>query len=154
MWTWTGWAAVCGSSTSPERSLRGAREGGFTLLEVVVAFAVAALSIGIIYQIYASGLRATAMAEEYTRAAMLAEAALAQTGIEEPLVEGDLELESPDEAFRLERSIEAVEIEEPDGLAGVELQQMYRVVVTARWEAGGKPREVRLETLRLANVEP
>ncbi|MCB1866436.1 MAG: prepilin-type N-terminal cleavage/methylation domain-containing protein [Chromatiales bacterium] len=145
---------MCGSSTSPERSLRGAREGGFTLLEVVVAFAVAALSIGIIYQIYASGLRATAMAEEYTRAAMLAEAALAQTGIEEPLVEGDLELESPDEAFRLERSIEAVEIEEPDGLAGVELQQMYRVVVTARWEAGGKPREVRLETLRLANVEP
>ena len=65
------------------------KDGGFTLVEVLVAFAIVAVSLGALLQIFSGGLRSSRTAEAYATAALLAESKLARIGIEEPLEEGD-----------------------------------------------------------------
>ena len=49
------------------------KERGFSLLEVVVAFSILALSLGVLLQIFQGGLRGVAISRDYTKAVMLAE---------------------------------------------------------------------------------
>ncbi|MEZ5584104.1 MAG: type II secretion system protein [Candidatus Competibacteraceae bacterium] len=58
---------------------------GFSLLEVLVAFAILSLTLGVLLQVFATGLRNTANAEDYTRAVLQAESLLAQVGITLPV---------------------------------------------------------------------
>ena len=61
---------------------------GFTLLEILVAFTLLALAMGIIMQIFSRGVNGADLADRYAKAAMLAESKLAAIGIEEVLAEG------------------------------------------------------------------
>lgn len=49
---------------------------GFTLIEILVAFTVAALLLAALYQIFSTGLRSSASAENYANAVLLAESGL------------------------------------------------------------------------------
>jgi general secretion pathway protein I len=62
---------------------------GFTLLEVLVAFTLLALAMGIIMQVFSRGVNGADLADRYAKAAMLAESKLATVGVEEALAEGD-----------------------------------------------------------------
>lgn len=61
---------------------------GFSLLEILVAFSIMAISIGMLLSIFSSGLRNASVSEEYTSAVQIAEAILARPGIEMPLQQG------------------------------------------------------------------
>ena len=50
---------------------------GFSLLEVLVAFSILALSMGVLMQIFSGGLRNVGISEDYARAVALAETQLA-----------------------------------------------------------------------------
>ena len=50
---------------------------GFSLLEVLVAFTIAAVLLGVISQIYARGTAAALLGEEYTQAVVIAQSKLA-----------------------------------------------------------------------------
>ncbi len=52
------------------------RQGGISLLEVLVAFAIMALSLGVLMQIFGSGARAALRSEDYTKAVLVAQSAL------------------------------------------------------------------------------
>jgi general secretion pathway protein I len=54
------------------------RQSGFTLLEVVVAFAIFALSVGALYESFAGSLRRTLKAEAQERAWLSAQSLLAE----------------------------------------------------------------------------
>jgi general secretion pathway protein I len=58
---------------------------GFSLLEILVAFSILAVSLTILLNIFASGLNATSTAEDYTLAVQIAESLMAKTGVETPL---------------------------------------------------------------------
>jgi general secretion pathway protein I len=58
---------------------------GFSLLEILVAFSIMAISMGMLLSIFSSGLRNASVSEEYTSAVQIAEAILARPGIETPL---------------------------------------------------------------------
>ena len=73
------------ASTGPAQTR--ASESGFTLIEILVAFVIVALALGALLQVFATGLRSSSTAENYTMAALLAESKLAAMGIEEPLEE-------------------------------------------------------------------
>lgn len=58
---------------------------GFSLLEVLVAFTIAAMSLGVLFQIYAKGTTSAILGEEYAQAIVIAESKLAEVGISENL---------------------------------------------------------------------
>lgn len=57
---------------------RGARERGFTLIEVVVALTILGLILIVIFRIFGTGLTGLARADELQRAAIVAEGLAAQ----------------------------------------------------------------------------
>lgn len=57
---------------------RGARQEGFTLLEVVVAFAVFALSIGAIYGLFAGAIKRSLKGSERLTEVLVAQSLLAE----------------------------------------------------------------------------
>lgn len=57
---------------------------GFSLLEVLVAFAILSLSLGVLLQVFATGLRNAGVTDDYTRATLYAESILTAIGKEGP----------------------------------------------------------------------
>jgi len=61
---------------------------GFSLLEILVAFTIMAISLSILLNIFSSGVNTAVIAEDYIVATQIAESLMAKTGVEEPLVIG------------------------------------------------------------------
>jgi len=71
-------------------SLRGSRpqQGGFTLLEVLLAFVVFAMSFAVTLEILTGATRNTARAREYTESTLIAHSLMDQVGLDIPLEAG------------------------------------------------------------------
>jgi len=61
---------------------------GFTLLELLLAFVVFALSFATVLEILSGSMRNTVRAREYTEAALTAQSVMDQVGLEIPLLAG------------------------------------------------------------------
>jgi general secretion pathway protein I len=115
------------------------REAGFTLVEVVVAFAIAAVVLGALYTLMAGALRGEGGAAARDQALAVARAHLEAIGIEQPLAAGETTGVYPNGVpWRL--AIEPVETPSYRG-------QAFRIVLEPL-SATGKPL-ARLETFRL-----
>ncbi len=126
------------------------RQSGFSLLEVLVAFAILSISLGVLLQIFATGLRNTGVADDYTRATLYAESILAAIGRETPLTEGARH--GPiDDQFSWRGTVDAYTENMPD--TEKTRVQAYRVRVEVFWPSLLQTRSVVLETLRLAPLE-
>lgn len=124
---------------------RGGRAAGFSLLEVVVAFAILAIALGALYQIFSSAARQATLVEDYMRALALAEVKLTEAGIAQALGSG-VQGGETDDRLRWRRAVEPyVPAQE---LGGSSLRP-YRVAVEVRWIHDGRERAVALETVRL-----
>lgn len=127
------------------------RQAGFSLLEVLVAFAILGISLGVLLQAFATGLRNAGMADDYSRATLYAESILAAIGRETPLGEGNHS--GPiDDRFSWRSSVTPYVDDMPD--PEITKVRAYRVGVEVFWEGSSQTRSVALETLRLAPVEP
>ncbi len=71
----------------------GRRQGGFSLLEVLVAFAIMAMSLAVLYRTSGGSVRAVADAERYERAVRTARSVLA---LQDGVPESGLRLEGAD----------------------------------------------------------
>jgi len=126
---------------------------GFSLLELLVAFVILALTLSVMMRIFSGGLRNVGLADDYSRATLLAESRLAELGVQP--VEGEAEGEF-DEKFRWHSTIRPW-ADDADA-QGVEAQQplpvrLMEIEVRVAWgEQGGKVREVGLSTLQLASA--
>ena len=65
-----------------------AKSGGFTLLELLLAFMVFAISFATVLEIMSGSMRNTVRAREYTEAALTAQSLMEQVGLEIPLEAG------------------------------------------------------------------
>ena len=122
---------------------------GFSLLEVLVAFIILALALGVLMRIFSGGLGNIGLAEHYSKAVAIAEIKLAAVGVESPLTEGENSGEEQGYAWRtsVRRYAEETSPVEPATL----LLDLYEVEVIVNWDDSTKPRGVRLVSLRAAN---
>ncbi|PKM12838.1 MAG: general secretion pathway protein GspH [Gammaproteobacteria bacterium HGW-Gammaproteobacteria-3] len=128
------------------------KEKGFSLLEILVAFAILALALGILLRIFSGGVRTAIVADGYTTAVQIAESLLAGTGVETPLQAGQSTgMENDTYAWQVTVSPFQIADVPADTLApGIGLMQ---VEVSVSWSEGGaEPRLVELTTLKLVNI--
>lgn len=66
------------------------RSRGFSLLEVLVAFSILALSLGILMRIFSGSLNNVEVSHDQAQAVVLAQSLIAEAGVTTPLVPGEL----------------------------------------------------------------
>jgi len=130
------------------------KQRGFSLLEILIAFSILALSLGILLKIFSAGVNTAGVAEEYTAAVQIAESLMAGAGIEAPLQAGETSgLEN--EKYHWQVSVNPFQfMAEKELDAAILPVILFKVKVTVNWGDGNSDdRQVELITLKLANKE-
>lgn len=131
----------------------GVRDRGFTLLEVLAAFVVLAVSLAALLQVFSGGLRDAQLADEYARAVMIAQSRLAGFTASEKLEEGATSGRHGEFSWSLAAKPydERQENAEADRNREYNLRvRLLRVESRVAWRAAdGRDREVVLATLEL-----
>ncbi len=143
------------STGSPDRSPSTTdRQRGFTLLEVLVAFAVLAVALGVAFEIFATGLRGARSADALTRAVLIAESRLARVGVETELPPGESEGETDDGTlWRIEIHDQPAEDGDDERVVTPSLPVLLDIIVTVSWGEGAGRQSFVLRTSRLAPGE-
>jgi general secretion pathway protein I len=129
------------------------RNKGFSLLEILVAFSILAIALGVLMQIFASAARNADLAREQARATTLAQSLLASASVEAVLVAGETSGSTPD-MFRWQ--VEVAPFDTADGptdnvpAAMPSPLDLWRVTARVAWDGAGSipERSVTLATLR------
>ena len=133
-------------------------EAGFTLFEVMVAFVIAALALGVLFAGGLAGLRTAKIADGYDDALSRARSRIAAIVAPQPLdLRGD---DGGGFRFHL-RITQAGAVTPPHddslGLAGSQPAArvgLYDIAVTLTWPGDGGERQLALATQRLGLVPP
>jgi general secretion pathway protein I len=120
------------------------RAAGFTLIEMVIAFAILGLSLSALYATFQSALSRTQHDAHMSQATLLARSLLARAGTEWQLIEGSTQGEWSEYTYELtEHKILAPAKEVPFTLPAVE------VTAAVTWVEFAGNRTVSLSTLKL-----
>ena len=132
-------------------SMAGRREGGFTLLELLLAFMVFALSFATVLEILSGSMRNTVRARHFTEAALTAQSIMDQVGVVIPLEDG-MQLSGEDGAYRWDLQIYEYEggENELDTIALAELTgiALLQVELYVSWGEGAAEQTRRFSTLK------
>jgi general secretion pathway protein I len=120
---------------------------GFSLIEVLVAFAILTLALGVLLPLFSNGFRSLSVSEQYTRAAVLAESRMAAIGRETSLEEGEQAGES-EQGFQWRTEVTRYEPLD-DTEEFVPLVQAFVATVEVYWQDGDKRRALTLNSLKL-----
>lgn len=124
---------------------------GFSLLEVLVAFSILALSMGVLMQIFSGGLRNVGISEDYARAVALAETQLATADIASGERGGEF-----DDKFHWELVVQPLEeAHQPSSVKTLTSVALMGIAVTVTWQEGGSAaRSITLHSARTSFNAP
>ena len=132
--------------------VRASGQRGFTLLEVLVAFTIAALALVVLFNAGLAGLHSTQAASHYEQAIARARSHLTAAVHASPLVSGDWQGDDGG-GFRWHLRVAPVASTTVKPVNAVTLRgsasfplTLYAVTVSVAWRDGGVAREVRLDT--------
>ena len=131
------------------------RNRGFTLLEVVVAFALLGLVLATAFEVFSAGLARAAELGNRAAALAIAQSQLAAAGVEETLKEGETRGESQDRRFqwvvRIAKTDPGIDPSKP----APSIYSLYRIDVVVGWRsADGRDRSESLSTLAIWPTSP
>ncbi len=132
----------------------------FTLLEVLVAFIIAALALGELFGVAGSDLHSVQVAGRYKEALSRVRSHVASVGLGERLVAGELQGDDGGGyhwAVRITQVATAAPPAPPKGGASLAAAPtppaaLYSVVAAVSWKEGDRPRVVRLTTERVGEA--
>ncbi|MFZ9611394.1 MAG: type IV pilus modification PilV family protein [Methylococcales bacterium] len=127
------------------------KQKGFSLLEILIAFSILAISLGILLKIFSAGINTAVVAEDYTVAVQIAESLMAKTGLESPLQEGE---DSGTENDKYEWQVMVTPyLFNPDNVDEMTITTtLFKVKVIVNWDIEKtKHRQIELTTLKLVN---
>lgn len=134
------------------------RQRGYTLIEVIVAFALLALALGLLLGTLSGATRQVRWSGDAGRAALHAQSLLDQLGVGTRIEPGR---ESGDfEDGRYQWTLEVAPWEDParppDALEppGAALNRLYELTLAVEWGQGRPGERLRLRTLRLVQGDP
>ena len=121
------------------------RQGGFTLIEVLVAFAILSLTIVVAVQGFAQGLRLLKLSGDHQRAILIAD-----QRAREVIVPKEGREEGTDGAFAWERITRPVAAPDLEGPGRPARWHVYEISVQVAWgeQRGEQRRAVGVTTLR------
>jgi len=125
------------------------KQQGFSLLEILIAFSILALSLGILLKIFSAGVNNAVVAEDYTAAVQIAESLMAKTGVETPFQASQASgLENEKYHWRVEVSPFEFNPEKVDTTAITAV--LFKVKVIVSWgDDNANDRQIELTTLKL-----
>ncbi len=131
------------------------RQRGFTLIELIVAFALMALALTMCLSIASRAYRQAAWSDAHARAALWAQS-LSDEALAQPLVAGVQAGETPDHAFRWRR--EVVPWTDPAGVVNARNNGngggLLEVRMRLSWMDGDAERSFDTRTLRPPTPKP
>lgn len=119
------------------------KTAGFSLIEVLVAFTIMAVSIGALLVAFSGGIKNTAVTRDYNRAVIIAESRLAEIGMLEPLA-AEQAAEGRDGRFHWTTTVESTD-DEPIGK-----WRLLHVSVRVTWQVINATRTLEINSLRWA----
>ncbi|UOA09660.1 prepilin-type N-terminal cleavage/methylation domain-containing protein [Methylobacter sp. S3L5C] len=127
------------------------KQQGFSLLEMLIAFSILAVSLTILLKIFSDGVNTAVVAEDYTAAVQIAESLMVTTGVETPLVAGQNSgLENEKYHWLIEISPFEFNPENVDN--ATQTAVLFKVKVIVNWGNGNaNDRQIKLTTLKLIN---
>lgn len=141
-------SASCVEPGAAARRRRG--EAGFTLIEVVIAFAILALVLGALSGSFAGLIGGTAEARRYQVAVALAESKLDEIGAARPLRASEARGSFPG-GYSWRGVVRPYR--ERDDRADERRPRLYEIEIVVSWDPVS-PRRVALATLRLSGEGP
>ncbi len=132
------------------------QSGGFTLLEVMLAFVIFALSFAVVLEVMAGSMRGVRRAGDDTEAALFAQSVMDLVGTEIPIEEGGFSGNGLDR-YQWQLNIYPFEADEGEErvveLAEMTGTQLFRVELDMDWTSGRSERALHFHTIRsvLAN---
>ena len=126
------------------------RAAGFTLLELLAAFAIFAIGFGVMMEMTSSSLRNARVGAELTEATLWAQSKLDVAGLDKVLKPGG-ETGEFDRKYRWDMNV--TEWQPPTdaaqlGVDGVAPVELFQIEVIVRWGQGDRERRARFVTLR------
>ena len=144
------------SSRAPCRGLRNRRvsgsDKGFTLIEILVAISILAISLVVILQLFSGALKSSRVSDEYTRGIFYAQEKMEEILLKQRLTSGVEEGEF-DPAYRWRAEI--VRMEQTEEEASKLPFDTFQITVNVTWgtDAMGKGKQFQLSTLKVVEKQ-
>jgi general secretion pathway protein I len=133
------------------------KQRGFSLLEILVAFSILALSLGVLMQIFSGSLHNADVTRDQAQAVALAQSLLASAGVEATLVAGDSAGVLDDKfrwLLRVNPFVQEPRPGETEAMRSPLLLDLWGVTVRVAWGGDSRlpERALTLTTLRVQPV--